>query len=79
MFSDSPPLSAVAFLLSGNLIATTEQQGEAVALGRGERWCRVDYARDVVGQLGGSEIARSMDYIGTLGMVALERGESAMR
>jgi hypothetical protein len=36
-FCDSPPLPAVAFVFSGNLIATAEQQCEPVALLIGQR------------------------------------------
>jgi hypothetical protein len=48
MFCDSPPLPAVAFVLSGNLIATVQQQSEAVAHSRRQRGCGVDHALDVV-------------------------------
>src|SRR5674476_40254 len=65
-FCDSPQLPAVAFLFSGNLIATAEQQGEPVALGWGQRRRGGDHLRDVDLKAFGLQVLPSCDQVGVV-------------
>jgi hypothetical protein len=75
----APPQGAVRLPSLRSPRFGAQQQRDTVALLRGQRRRRVDDPADIGGKLGRREIAGGVLYVRTVRVVALERGQSAMR